>query len=91
MITLKSTRYFTNGDVEVSHALTFDVLNNDVDKAAQAIRNHLAYEVELPPLEGEHPWREMTDAEAADYQKRQEEEEKEARLSRVLAEDEDDF
>lgn len=89
MLTMKVTRYFTNGDVEVACDLTFDVLNNDLDNSTKAIRNTLGYEFELPPLEGRYAWREMTDDEAKDYQQRQEAEEKTMRRDMLHRECED--
>ncbi len=90
MLTMKITRYFTNGEIEMAHSLSFDVLNNDPEKAAKAVSNTLAFEVDFPDLGGDAAaWREMTDEEAKDYQERQEAEAKEARLARMSDEDED--
>jgi hypothetical protein len=90
MLTMKVTRYFTNGEVEVCSSLTFDVLNNDVDNATKAVCNTLDYDFDLPDLDGDFPWREMTDDEAKDYQKRQEPEDVETRRERIYADEDDE-
>lgn len=91
MLELKMTRFFTCEGVNLAYAVTVNA--KDLELGTKAVTQFLAAEVstlELPPM-GDEAWREMTDDEAREYQKDQEQEQRATRLSRDSFEDEDEF